>query len=428
MTFAQESRSTNFIIKDTTVGQGSVYSSSASFRLLSGVQQIVGSSATSSFGGKIGFEYFPYLTTPILSATSSDESVSLSWTSALVGSGFGVSGYEIGQSATPGGPYMYTNVGNVLTYQIDNLNNGTTYFYVVRTLDNIGHSISTSSQIFATPVGTTIVTNTVTTSGGGGGGGGGGFYIPPPTGTSTGVFFSGRAYPRSEVTLLKDAQVVAQTVAGDDAAFTIKLTNIAAGNYVFSVYGEDKNGIRSSTLNFPVGVVAGSATNINGIFVAPTITTDKEQVRKGDNIGIFGISAPKSDITIEVNSDTQHFAKTNTDANGVYFYNFDSSLLEYGDHSTRSKSATSSEISTMSKTVAFKVGDTNIERGVTKKCPAKGDVNNDCRVNLVDFSIAAFWYNKELSDAFKTIEKEKLNGDGKVNIIDFSVMAFYWTG
>jgi hypothetical protein len=61
-------------------------------------------------------------------------------------------------------------------------------------------------------------------------------------------------------------------------------------------------------------------------------------------------------------------------------------------------------------------------------CPTKADLNTDCAVSLVDFSIAAFWYNRILSESFALREREKLNGDGRVNITDFSIMAFYWTG
>ena len=58
----------------------------------------------------------------------------------------------------------------------------------------------------------------------------------------------------------------------------------------------------------------------------------------------------------------------------------------------------------------------------------KGDLNKDGKVNLVDFSIAAFWYKRSTSDAFKPIEIERLNGDGKVDLTDLSIMAYYWTG
>ena len=65
---------------------------------------------------------------------------------------------------------------------------------------------------------------------------------------------------------------------------------------------------------------------------------------------------------------------------------------------------------------------------MAKKCPAKADLNGDCKVNLIDFSIAAYWYRRALSVDFAKIEREQLNVDGKVNLIDFSIMAYHWTG
>ena len=61
-------------------------------------------------------------------------------------------------------------------------------------------------------------------------------------------------------------------------------------------------------------------------------------------------------------------------------------------------------------------------------CGGRADLNCDKRVNLVDFSIAAYWYKRTISAEFAVKEKERLNGDGKVDLVDFSIMAFYWTG
>jgi len=58
----------------------------------------------------------------------------------------------------------------------------------------------------------------------------------------------------------------------------------------------------------------------------------------------------------------------------------------------------------------------------TMQCPAKGDVNNDCKVNLVDFSIAAYWYKRPSPPA-----NVDINSDGVVTLVDFSIMAFYWS-
>lgn len=256
--------------------------------------------------------------------------------------------------------------------------------------------------------------------GGGGGGGGGGSsgYIIP----ATSVTFSGRAYPKSTITLLKDAQIAATTIADANANFNFTLSGISSGNYIFSVYSEDNKGNRSSLLTFPVSVTSGTATSIGGIFIAPTIAVDKKEVKKGDDIQIFGQSSPNSEITISVNSDEEFFSKIKTDKSGVYLYNFDTTPLEIGQHSTKSKSAVSGDISSFSKVISFTVGTKNVYNQ-TVETSLKGDVNSDKRVNLVDFSIAAFWYKKPFPPA-----SVDLNKDGKVDLIDFSIMAYYWTG
>jgi hypothetical protein len=267
-------------------------------------------------------------------------------------------------------------------------------------------------------------------SGGGGGGGGGGGYPPPPTTILSGngqVNFTGKAYPNSTVTLLKDAQIVATTIAGADANFQISLSNITAGSYIFSIYSEDKNGNRSSLLTFPVSVTQGVTTNVSGIFIAPTIDVDKAEIKKGEVLKIFGQSAPNSEITIIINSEEEIYGKTKADKTGAYLYNLDTLQLEKGDHLAKSRAILEEEISPLSKVVSFKVGNKTVLKTKTGRC-GKADLNCDGRVNLVDFSIAAYWYKRTLSSDFKAIENERLNGDNKIDLIDFSIMAYYWTG
>jgi hypothetical protein len=228
---------------------------------------------------------------------------------------------------------------------------------------------------------------------------------------------------------LKDAQVAATTISSTDANFEITLTNLSGGNYIFSVYSEDKNGNRSSLLTFPVSVTAGATNRVSGIFIAPTIGVDKSEVKRGDDIAIFGQSVPQADIIISVNSEEEFFGKTISDKDGVYLYNFDTSFLEYGSHGTKSKASIGNQlVSGFGSLATFKVGTKNVAAAIKAKCPAKADLNNDCKVNLVDFSIAAYWYKRALTSDFLKKEKEFLNGDGKISLTDFSIMAFYWTG
>jgi len=343
--------SSSFKVRDPVISINSATSSSGSFRLFSSTGQLgIATSTSSTFGVRGGFLYFPFVTTPVVSATAGDAKVDLSWTSATAGVGWSISAYSVGQSTTSGGPYTNTNVGNVLSSSITGLTNGTTYYFIIRVLDAFSNSIATSTQVSAAPVTAPAPTPAPAPSGGGGGGGGGGGAYIAPSGSGT-VVFTGRAYPKSTVTLLKDAQVAASTIAGIDSNFAITLSNLSAGNFIFSIYGEDKDGIRSSLFTFSVSVTAGVTTNVGGIFIAPTIAVDKSEVKKGDNIIVFGQTANQSEVTIMINSDEEYFAKVKADQGGIYLYNFDSSPLDYGDHNAKSKSALSGSISSFSAAV-----------------------------------------------------------------------------
>ena len=54
----------------------------------------------------------------------------------------------------------------------------------------------------------------------------------------------------------------------------------------------------------------------------------------------------------------------------------------------------------------------------------KADLNSDGRIDLIDFSIAAYWYKREFLPAAKRCD---LNSDGRIDLIDFSILAYFWT-
>lgn len=422
ISYGDEFTSSSFRVLQPIVAPAS-YGTSTGFQLWGMIGQIgVGTSSATGFTLNSGFLSFPYVSTPAVSATAGNAQVALSWSASEGFLGWTVSGYSVGQSTASGGPYSYTALSNVTSSTRTGLTNGATYYFVIVAKDAFGNFIATSTQVSAAP--TAPVSSPPATSGGGGGGGGGASV--PPSIVATGATFTGLAYPKDTLTLLKDAQVAATTIAGNDANFQMTLTGLTAGNYNFSIYGEDKDGRRSSLLTFPVGVSAGATTNVSGIFIAPTIAVDKSEVKRGDNIAIFGQSVPKADIIISVNSEDEFFAKTISDNSGIYLYNFDSTLLELGVHTARSKAAIGNQlISGFSYSANFKVGTKNIVAPVVKTVAplSKGNLNNDSRVNLVDFSIMAYWYRRVAPP--KHID---INSDGKVNLQDFSIMAYYWTG
>ncbi len=60
-----------------------------------------------------------------------------------------------------------------------------------------------------------------------------------------------------------------------------------------------------------------------------------------------------------------------------------------------------------------------------KVCPGKiGDLNGDGRVDLIDFSILAYWWGRAVEPG----ACYDLNHDGKVTLADFSILAYHWTG
>jgi len=415
-TFAKaDFSSTNFKLEDPVEIGGGGEASSPSFKYFGSTGQLInGQSTSSSFIQNAGFLYFPTATSPIVSVTAGDGQVSLSWTSAT-GILANITSYELGISTSSGGPFTYVSVGSVQNTIKTSLTNGTAYFFKVRSYAT-GLLLSESDTVSATPA---TPTPTPPSTGGGGGGGGGGNTSP----VSSTTVFSGRAYPNSSVVLLKDGQVFVSTVAGGDANFTINANGLTTGSYIFSIYAQDNQGNRSSLLTFPVSLTEGASTNIGGIFLAPTISADKSQVKKGDNITFFGQSTPASQVTIAINSQQEIFKTINSDKNGVYLQVIDSSVLDLGDHTAKSKVAKDGVISSYGKTVAFTVADENIAQEKMTPVSTKADLNNDGKTNLIDFSVEAFWYKKKNPPA-----KVDLNGDGVVNLIDFSIMAYYWTG
>src|SRR3989344_1379367 len=124
--------STNFTLENPINIIEGGQSSSTSFQYFSSTGQLTsGQSTSTSFSKNTGFLYYPTATSPALSATAGDSQVTLAWTAA-VGTLANITSYEVGISATSGGTYTYTSVGNVLSDTRTGLTNGITYFFKVR--------------------------------------------------------------------------------------------------------------------------------------------------------------------------------------------------------------------------------------------------------------------------------------------------------
>lgn len=274
---------------------------------------------------------------------------------------------------------------------------------------------------------TVTVTATVCPSGGcstegGGSSGDSGGGEDEEENVSASVTFTGRAYPHSTVTILQDGHRLLSTAAGYDARFQATVQRLHAGSYLFAAYADDARGRRSPVLSFPVTIASNATIVVSGVFLAPTIATDKSEVRQGDPIVVLGHSAPTSTVTVALNATVPHEVQAVTDATGAYSASFDTANLEVGEY-TATASASFDDLTTPeSKTASFTVGDTNVVVPALTSIDTV-DVNGDDRVNLTDFSVIAFWYKRSAPPP-----AADLNHDGAVTLVDFSILAFYWTG
>ncbi len=260
-------------------------------------------------------------------------------------------------------------------------------------------------------------------SGGSGGGGGSSGGVDLSTGTDSAVF-TGTAYPGSIVTLLKNGVIAAEVPASPNGTFNITLRNIKAGTYSFGIIAEDANRMKSTLNLYTVYVASGVSTQVQGIFLPPTITTDKSEVKRGDPIVLLGSAAPNAQITLLIHSDIQLTKKTVSNSSGAWLYKLDSLELELGQHEAKSRAATEDDLSLFSDPLAFAVGTVNRTREAISSPQKKScDLNGDTKVNLLDFSIIAYWYKRT---GFPL--KVDLTSDGKIDLSDVSILAYCWTG
>ena len=251
------------------------------------------------------------------------------------------------------------------------------------------------------------------TSGGGGGGGGGGSPV-----LETKVIIQGKAYPDSNVNILKDGKSAGIIKADPQADFKYEFSDITPGIYTFGVWAEDRDGLKSITYTLTFSVSPNTITTVSGIFLPPTIGVDKTNAERGEIINIFGQSVPKTEIGIRVLS-SEIIEKTTSDEIGAWLLKFNTQFLEEGHHTAAAQSwLNSNEKSGFGKTLSFNIGETIV---TVAKGEEASDFNRDGKVNLVDFSIFLSWFGKENPDY-------DLNNNGKVDLADFSIFLCYWTG
>ena len=258
----------------------------------------------------------------------------------------------------------------------------------------------------------TVAGEVITTSPGGGSSGS---VILP----KTAVNFSGLAYPRAAVSLLKFGVLQTSVIADENGAFNITLEELYDNTILYSLVAEDVSKNRSLLINYPIVVKVGLFTQLSNIRFAPTIVTDKSAVRTGDYLTVSGYALKEKQLEVIVSgAETKIFILLSS-VSGAYKIILPTSGLPKGEYSLHIRYKDDER---SSKLIKFTIGDANVFYA-EQLSSIPGDCNADKVINLVDFSILAFWYGK--SNPPKCVDT---NNDNKINLVDFSILAFYWTG
>jgi hypothetical protein len=259
---------------------------------------------------------------------------------------------------------------------------------------------------------------------------------PPPSLIPTGAMgtmdtldaaiFRGTAYQGSTISLTRNGEVIATAPANPDGTFDLRIRNIASGTYSFGIRAEDQKHLISKLVLFTVYISPGIATIVDGIFIPPTLTSDKVETKQGEPIIFSGTSVANAEVRLSLTASSEFLKKIKTNASGTWAYTLDTSLLDMGDYDAKARTLTASSLSLYSDVLTFRIGSVTRLRstvstltGFRKRC----DLNNDNRVNLLDFSIMAFWYKR-----LGFPDKVDLNTDTKINLTDLSILAYCWTG
>ncbi len=244
------------------------------------------------------------------------------------------------------------------------------------------------------------------------------------------VTLSGFVFPNAKITLLKDGQIVTTLVANSDGTFKIIVNGLNLGSYQFAIISEDRDGASSApaivnaTISQPIGYTFA------GIVIPPTIRTNTTTVGTGQTLVVFGYAPANSTVNIDI-LNLYNAGTTTADSSGFYRFEVLNNLTP-NTYYFRSRAQIGEFSSMYSKPVAVTYYRGVVPPGTPPGSPpttpptqleACVDYNKDSRVNLVDFSILLYWFNKP--NPPRHID---CNADNRVDIKDFSILMYFWTG
>lgn len=257
-------------------------------------------------------------------------------------------------------------------------------------------------------------------SGTGGPGSSGSSGKPFPFVEDPAVFMNGWAPREAGVRILKDGQVLAESTASITGEFSLAVEELTDGVHSIGVVATDLDGQTNRTIPFTFSVESGTTTVISDVLLPPTLNLSATTIDPGGTLSISGMSVPNLPVEVWIsvagkrNAEIRQEVTTNAEGRWSLALNPD---LPVGAYDVRARA--------FHPQVGWGEFSARSPLGVGQDGPidtcARSDINDDTRVNLIDFSILLFHWTTNFPDA-------DINLDGIVNLTDFSIQLFCWTG
>ncbi len=253
--------------------------------------------------------------------------------------------------------------------------------------------------------------------------GGGGFSSEFDSSSNGGIVsLIGKFSPNATITLLFSGIPTQQVITNSDGSFTLKASHLADGVYLIVLLAKDMTDATASqtSVSYTVYVNSTTETVISDITFPPLYYDTGVSYTQGETIVLSGKAIASTSVGIMF--DETMLSLVDTDQNG-YFKQSLKERFSLGRHFVAFRQIIGSTTFPFGKSYEISLVKKDVQKIKKSTCGSKADFSNDCRVNLIDFSILAYWNNRS-----NFPEKLDLNKDGKIDLKDFSIMAYYWTG
>jgi hypothetical protein len=257
---------------------------------------------------------------------------------------------------------------------------------------------------------------------------------PPPSGGGGGgdesiaggdLVLRGRFAPDMLISVILSGTLTQSLQTDKQGFFETKIKNLAQGLYQVKLSAHELNRRNYETsTSLSLYVANKTETTASNIKFPPLYQSRADQFLPREVIPFTIKTTPLT--LVELFLDNKLSFSGSTDATGSLSSTFNETL-KLGRHEVKLRERNGTSTLPFGQIYTFTIVRSKSTLPTVSEnkvgCPAKGDFNNDCKVNIIDFSLLAYWHKRS---GFPL--KYDLNSDKKITIRDFSILAFYWTG